>query len=288
LNTEKINFDEELGSGAFGAVYPYQKDAEDMKWVVKHLMAKNIDALLKILPEIILGFSCDHPNVLPVKGYCIQQAKPKGFNVYIKLPRMKESLRQCFVRKIKENDCFTEEEIIKYFYTLTCGIGYLHNKKIYHRDIKPDNILMDYDGNPVISDIGIGKFVAEDETNYLLSDKGGTPYYSAPEIVSCDPTLKKKDLCKADAWSLGVVIAELCLMKQKLINPINFSLDKNKDYLEGHLDRLQKVYGKLFVEILSGLLTFDTSKRKTVDEVKKILEENYPTILVHLREDWEL
>jgi len=280
LKPEKINFNHELGSGAFGTVYPYQRDLDDMKWVVKHLYAKNVDTMLTFLPEIILGFSCDHPNVVPVKGYCIEQAKPKGFNVYIKFPRMKESLKQKFSQKMQENDCFSEEEIIQIFHTLTLGIEYLHEKKIYHRDIKPDNILLDFDGNPVISDIGIGKFVAEDETNYLLSDKGGTPYYSAPEIVAGDPNLKKGDLCKADAWSLGVVIAELCLMKQKLINPINFTLDKNKDYLEGHLERLQKVYGKLLVNILSGLLTFDLAKRKTVKEVREILEQNYPLILV--------
>ena len=60
------------------------------------------------------------------------------------------------------------------------GIGYIHSKKILHRDIKLDNILLDGKGNVKIADFGVSKQVKAGEVMY---EQSGTPAYIAPEII---------------------------------------------------------------------------------------------------------
>ena len=221
LKHERINYSQELGCGRFGNVYPYQKNPEDLTWVVKYILAKNDRFLIQNFDEIVLGFSCDHDSLVPIRGYSIQKIENSpSYNIYIKLPRMKESLRQVIQRNKQSNTSFQEKDIIVYLYSLLCGVEYLHSKRIAHRDIKPDNILLDYQGKAKLSDIGLAKFVADGETSYFDPERFGTINYMAPELFQTDnQSFKKKDWYKADAWSLGVVIAELCnLIDHKIQN----------------------------------------------------------------------
>jgi len=63
----------ELGKGKFEAVFLYQKNSQDFKWVVKRVLAEGVDELLSKLPEVVLGFACDHPCIVPVRGYFINK-----------------------------------------------------------------------------------------------------------------------------------------------------------------------------------------------------------------------
>lgn len=84
-------------------------------------------------------------------------------------------------------------------------MGYIHKKRILHRDIKLDNILLDGNGNVKIADFGVSKLVKK--PNEVMTEQSGTPAYIAPEI------LKEEGYSgfKADIWSAGVVFyAMLC------------------------------------------------------------------------------
>jgi len=271
LKAERIT--QELGSGRFGAVYAYQKDLNDQRWAVKHIYAKNDRDLFKYFDEIVLGFSCDHESIVPVRGYNIQK-RNLGYDIYIKLPRMEESLRQVIQRNIQNNTPFKEKQIIAYLYSLLCGLEYLHKRKIAHRDIKPDNILLDGQGSAKLSDIGLAKFVADGETSYLEPERAGTRYYMAPELQDYDPNFKKKDWYKTDAWSLGVVIAELCLHNTKLIDQKIHGFQEKKKDIQKRLSQLEGNYSKGLVCLLGKLLEFDPNKRIPIEEAKKYMENN--------------
>lgn len=80
------------------------------------------------------------------------------------------------------------------------GINYCHQKNIVHRDLKPENLLLDKDeNNPKIKIIDFGTSQYFDPETQM-SQKFGTPYYIAPEV------LKKKYTEKCDVWSLGVIL----------------------------------------------------------------------------------
>lgn len=84
---------------------------------------------------------------------------------------------------------------------LLLGIKYLHSKKITHRDIKCENILLSDRGrSPIlkISDFGLSKTLREMSDNTIC----GTKNYSAPELIRNDPHYSNK----VDIWSSGVVL----------------------------------------------------------------------------------
>lgn len=100
-----------------------------------------------------------------------------------------------YVRKRKKLD---EAEAKVIFKQIIQGLGYIHKKRILHRDIKLDNILLDGKGRVKIADFGVSKYV---RPNDVMHEQSGTPAYIAPEI------LREKGYVgfKADIWSAGVV-----------------------------------------------------------------------------------
>ena len=82
---------------------------------------------------------------------------------------------------------------------------YLHKKRITHRDLKPQNILLEGDFVK-ICDFGFAKEMSA-STNFLRSIKG-TPLYIAPEIIEPNPYTHKVDI-----WSFGIILYELATGK---------------------------------------------------------------------------
>jgi len=268
---DKLNSDHILGKGAFGSIYPYQSSPTDERWAVKVLFAKDENALFTIIQEIVLGFACDHPGLVSFRSYDIQKANPTGYNVYIKVPRMKGDLRGIITNCTENGFEIPQENLILYFYALASAIDYLHNKGIVHRDIKPENILIDSNGLARLSDVGGATLIDEDNT--INSRVEGTVLYSAPEFFNGGlKNLTKKNFYKLDIWSLGVVMVEL--MTTKRINASNTDLQIKKK-----LAALSEKHDKTLIELLGKMLVHDPSQRKSASEIKLTLEVHYGNLV---------
>lgn len=165
-----------------------------------------------------------------------------------------------FINKNKDN--FDEQIIKSFFRQIIKGIQYLHDNKIIHRDIKPDNVLVD-DGCIKICDFGLSKiFSGLKKINSVC----GSPLYMAPELF--------RDKCynfAIDIWSSGVLLYELIYG----INP----LMKIRDYkeLEQFMISTEEItippqntkisVSASCIELLKIILCKESDKRITLDEI---------------------
>jgi protein kinase A len=95
----------------------------------------------------------------------------------------------------------SEESAKFYTYVLADTMGFLHSQHILFRDMKPENVMLDEDGYPVLVDFGFAKRVPEGEKTFTFC---GTPNYVAPEII-----LQSGHDKAADYWALGVTMYEM-------------------------------------------------------------------------------
>lgn len=119
----------------------------------------------------------------------------------------------------KEKKLFLKESQIWSMVNQLCSaLRYLHSeKKIMHRDIAPSNVLLDLKTSRIkLADFGLAKHYARKDDGMLASQSSsvmkstfaGTIVYSSPEIVQSEPYSSK-----ADIWSLGCVLYELCALQ---------------------------------------------------------------------------
>ncbi|POW08686.1 hypothetical protein PSTT_07358 [Puccinia striiformis] len=177
-----------IGKGSFGQVYLSDRECERQKSVVNALKS-----------EIHLMRDLEHPNIVQYLGFEETTANLSIFLEYVS----GGSIGRC----LRRHGAF-ELNVIKYFTSQVLeGLKYLHGLHILHRDLKADNLLVDFDGNVKISDFGISKkseHVYEDNTQMSLQ---GSIFWMAPEVVH-NPN-KKGYSAKVDIWSLGCVVLEM-------------------------------------------------------------------------------
>jgi len=269
LDHKMMDISEKIGRGSNGSIYPLKNDKN---WVIKHIIARDLEEFLKLMKSIVLGFSCDHPAIIPIKDYSVEEIKPQAFNIYLKMPRMKTNLAD-FIKQRNDQikGRLEEEKILEYLYTLVCALEYLRIKDIIHGHIKPNNILFDDEYRINLADVGSGSAGNDEQLENGIIIQSDTGFYMAPEIlVNSGGSLKRDDFFAGDVWSLGVVISELCLLKKEMINP---HLYPKESIVEKMLARIQKKYSKELVDILRGMVCVDPKQRKSIHEIRQALEK---------------
>ncbi|BBG92411.1 CBL-interacting protein kinase 4 [Prunus dulcis] len=103
--------------------------------------------------------------------------------------------------KISRHGKLPESLSRRYFQQLVSALHFCHQNGVAHRDVKPQNLLLDKNGNLKVSDFGLSA-LPDQLKNGLLQTACGTPAYTAPEVVY----RRGYDGSKADAWSCGVIL----------------------------------------------------------------------------------
>ncbi|KAH0793634.1 CAMK family protein kinase [Histomonas meleagridis] len=172
---------------------------------------------------------------------------------------------RCFKNNRKE---FSEDEILHNFIQLAFAIKYIHDRKILHRDLKPQNVFLMKDGTIKLGDFGIARPL--ENTYELCATKCGTPGYSSPEVFSGEPYGSK-----ADIWSLGCILYELCCLKPpfsgKTFEAINASVSK------GDFEPIPSIYSQDIQNLVKSMLSINPSNRPNINDIL-----NYPIVKSNL------
>ncbi|MGH7511422.1 MAG: protein kinase domain-containing protein [Gemmatimonadales bacterium] len=198
----------ELGRGGMATVYLAHDLKHDRKVAVK-VLRPELAAVLgaeRFLAEIRVTANLQHPNLLPLfdSGEAAAPAgsAPARFLYYV-MPYVEgETLRA----RLEREGQLPVDETVRLVTLLGNALAYAHAHGVIHRDLKPDNILLQ-SGQPVIADFGIALAVAQaggprvTETGLSL----GTPHYMSPEQAAAEREID----ARSDQYALAAVTYEM-------------------------------------------------------------------------------
>ena len=184
-----------IGKGCFGKVYLATQVLTGCDVALKVIAKTNIknkDTRRKIEKEVAILKTVDQSNYV-IRLYEVFEDEANVYLAFEYLPN--GDLVQFF----KKTPLFDEAELAPFFFKILKGVRYLHSRRVLHRDIKLDNILLDKHLGPKLCDFGISSVV---EPDCRIFDTGGTPAYLAPEVIKAEGNVCEK----SDVWSLGVLL----------------------------------------------------------------------------------
>ncbi|KAG4403476.1 hypothetical protein AAZX31_01G107800 [Glycine max] len=201
------NFDKSLkiGEGGFGLVYKGVL-SDGTVVAVKQLSTRSRQGSREFVNEIGLISALQHPCLVKLYGCCMEEDQLLLIYEYMENNSLAHAL---FAKNDESEKCQLRldwQTRHRICVGIAKGLAYLHEEsklKIVHRDIKANNVLLDKDLNPKISDFGLAKLNDEDKT-HLSTRIAGTYGYIAPEYAMHGYLTDK-----ADVYSFGIVALEI-------------------------------------------------------------------------------
>lgn len=197
-----FKFVKNIGEG--GNSYVYLFEFQNKKFAIKFLKNNDSNKLIRFKDEYFCFAQIPtHPNLVEQYHFDVVNIYDASYYIIIMkyYPQNLNSTRSIFNEKV-ENKL---SKGTKLFEDLKAGLKHLHLNQIIHRDVKPQNIFIDADGNFVIGDIGIAHFNGETFPKLAQtkdSERLANFSFSAPEQVNS----KEQPLQTQDLFSLGSVI----------------------------------------------------------------------------------
>ena len=202
-----------LNSGAFGTVYEIETD-DNMRYALKEVKNLNITNKQRFEREIKILSQLNHPNIVKILQWNIGGEAPNFTPYYIMEYLGGGSLRQHMDEKFSSDERYVFERnwTINRIILPTCNaLAQAHSSKIFHRDLKPDNIMYT-DPNKAeikITDWGLGKDINRESlalTAAAGGEIGGTPGYCSPEQwFALDDLIDGR----TDIFSVGIIFYEM-------------------------------------------------------------------------------
>jgi len=261
VGRNRLNFfdcytiDKLLGEGANGKVMQCTSLDSGIQRAVKIMRQSTMTEAEKeiFLHETSVLKSIDHPNIIKIYEYFENSG---SFYVVMDLCKGGELFYE-----ITRRQEFTEKEASLLIRQVLSCIQYCHNQRLVHRDLKPENIMLEsrveFDKIKLI-DFGQACWFGPNE---VLTNRLGTPYYVAPEV------LRQSYNYKCDIWSIGVITYVLLCGYPPFDGTDNESIFRKvrKGVVTFHKQYWGHVSDKA-KDFIRSLLTLDPKNRPTAGE----------------------
>jgi len=198
--SSRYRLEAKLGSGGMSTVYLARDETLDRAVAVKVMhreMSEQADQLERFRQEARAVAKLSHPNVVAV----IDAGEDAG-HPYIVFEYVEgETLKQ----RIKRLGPLDVQEALAYAIEVAQGLTVAHARSMVHRDVKPQNVLIDAEGRAKVTDFGIARQLEEQGVTATGRVLGTTDYVSPEQAMGhgVDP--------RSDIYSLGVVLYEMLL-----------------------------------------------------------------------------
>ncbi|KAK5166999.1 Serine/threonine kinase [Saxophila tyrrhenica] len=189
-----------VGKGAFGKVRIVERKDTGLTFALKYIRKEEIvrsESVRNIIRERKMLEHLNHPFLCNLR-YSFQDME----YLYLVVDLMNGGdLRFHISRKT-----FTEEAVRFWMAELACALRYIHKQRVVHRDVKPDNVLLDAEGHVHLADFNVA---SDFSLTRPLTSKSGTLAYLAPEVYT-----GRGYQSEVDWWSMGVTFYE-CIYNKR-------------------------------------------------------------------------
>lgn len=210
-------FKDKLGEGGYGAVYKGKIQNGEHLVAVK-ILKKSEGNAEDFFNEVASIGKTNHVNIVNLLGFCFE-----GRHRALVYDFMANGSLEKYLYGRNNHHSLSWEELFQIAVGIARGLEYLHrgcNIRILHFDIKPNNILLDENLCPKISDFGLAKLCPQKESIISISEARGTVGYIAPEVF-----LRSFGgvSYKSDVYSYGMLVLEMVGCRRK----VDFEGDEN-------------------------------------------------------------
>ncbi|KAJ4749376.1 Mitogen-activated protein kinase [Rhynchospora pubera] len=289
-DTNRYRIQEVVGKGSYGVVCSATDTQTGEKVAIKKIrdIFEHTSDAARILREIKLLRMLKHPDIVEIKHIMLPPSKKDFKDIYVVFELMDTDLHQV----IKANDDLTREHYQFFLYQMLRALKYIHTANVYHRDLKPKNILANANCKLKICDFGLARVAFNDTpTTVFWTDYVATRWYRAPEL--CGSFFSKYSPA-IDIWSIGCIFAEILtgkplfpgknvvhqldLITDLLGSPSNETVSKVRNekarrYLSSMRKKTPVPFSQKFpkadplaLKLLERLLAFDPKDRPTAEE----------------------
>ncbi|CAK1552160.1 unnamed protein product [Leptosia nina] len=184
-----------IGEGSFGRVFKAKHKETDSILALKVIRKKGRSSkdLKNLRQECDIQRQLKHPNIIRMID---------SFDTESELVVVTEYAEKELHSILAKEGCLNEDQAKNITWDLVSALYYLHSHRVLHRDLKPQNVLIDSSGRAKLCDFGLARIMTN--ATHILTSIKGTPLYMAPELIDEKPYDHQADL-----WSLGCIVYEL-------------------------------------------------------------------------------
>lgn len=201
----RYQIQEVVGKGSYGVVGSAVDTHTGEKVAIKKIndVFDHVSDATRILREIKLLRLLKHPDIVEIKHIMLPPSRREFRDIYVVFELMESDLHQV----IRANDDLTPEHHQFFLYQLLRSLKYMHSANVFHRDLKPKNILANSDCKLKICDFGLARVSFNDAPSAIFwTDYVATRWYRAPELCG---SFFSKYTPAIDIWSIGCIFAEM-------------------------------------------------------------------------------
>nr|KAG5708727.1 hypothetical protein BaRGS_034944 [Batillaria attramentaria] len=242
-----------IGKGNFAVVKLAKHRITKTEVAIKIIDKSQLDEsnMKKIYREVTILKMLSHPHI--VKLYQVMETKNMLYLVSEYAPNGE------IFDYIARHGRMSESDARRKFWQILSAVEYCHERRIVHRDLKAENLLLDGNMNIKIADFGFGNFFKEGEQ---LATWCGSPPYAAPEVFEG----KKYTGPQVDIWSLGVVLYVLVCGALPFDGP---TLQELRDRVLSGRFRIPYFMSTECEHLIRRMLVLDPSRRYSVARIKQ-------------------
>ena len=267
-----------LGEGSFGKVHLTRKEGDSKKYATKELDREEIDsseAKKYLINEIRILQSLNHPNI--VKFVDIKKTK-KHYYIMMEFCNGGELSKNLEKYMMKNGTAFPEELVQHFMRQIIDAFKYIHGKKIIHRDVKLDNILLNFDNeedkknfNLMKAQVKIIDFGFSCIYNEIKKSILGSPINMDPLILKklTDSTGATRELgydMSADIWSIGTICYEMLIGKSAFDSN---DIKELSDKIEKGAYKVPTNISAELVSFLNGMLQYEGKNRLNAEQLSR-------------------